>query len=52
MNNYVIETNKIFLEGESTIFPVTGNIKINDRNYKRAVPLNRQENTIIISKNG
>ena len=50
MNNYVIETNKIFLEGESTIFPVTGNIKINDRNYKRAVQLNRQENTIIISK--
>lgn len=49
VNNYVIETDKI-IKREDSVFPVLGNTRISQDNYKRAVNLNRQENTMIINQ--
>ena len=49
-NNYVIETDKLFLKEENLFLIVSNSITSTSNYYKKLIPLNRQENTYIITK--
>ena len=49
-NNYVIETNKLFLSDENIFLVVSNSIISTSNYYKRFIPLNRQESTYVVTK--
>ena len=49
-NNYVIETDKLFLKDENIFLVVSNTIVRTSNNYKRMISLNRQESTFVATK--